>query len=76
MRHLESFEDRKALKRIVNNFNSIGKGSYEFWSEVNKNLNKKDKTEILNSFKIPSTLAHTYLKVWWFFQITSLIYLF
>lgn len=63
MRHLDSFEDRKALKRIVNNFNTIGKGSYEFWSEVNKNLNKKDKIEILNAFKVPSTLAHTYLKV-------------
>lgn len=62
-RHMESHEDRRFLKKIVINFNMIGKGSYEFWSEVNKNLNKKEKTEILNLFKIPSTMAHTYLKV-------------
>jgi len=63
LRHLESNEDRRILRKIVYNFNLIGKGSYEFWSEINKNLTKKEKTEILNAFKVPSTFAHTYLKV-------------
>lgn len=41
LRYTESHtEDRRALKKIVYNFNMIGKGSYEFWSEINKNLNK------------------------------------
>jgi hypothetical protein len=43
IRHLDSHEDRRILRKIVYNFNLMSKGSYEFWSEVNKNLNKKEK---------------------------------
>jgi len=54
------FSSRNWLKRIIGNFNAIGKGSYRFWHQMNRILSDEEKIEILSHFKIPSTLAHSY----------------
>jgi len=43
LRNLDSHDERRLLKNIVYNFNMISKGSYEFWTEINKALGKKEK---------------------------------
>lgn len=49
------------LVKLIMSFNSLEKGSYRFWSEVNELLDGKTKENILNRIKNPKSIAHTYL---------------
>lgn len=43
LRQIDYYEERRMLKKIVTNFNLISKGSYEFWTEIDKFLSKREK---------------------------------
>ncbi len=56
----ETLKDQ--LVRIAQGFNTMDKGSFQFWSAVNTALDSKAKKDLLAKTKIPNTLAHIHLK--------------
>lgn len=54
---------RKNLIKVSINFNSLSKGTYYFWSEIDSLLDAKGKREILEKIKTPTSIAHAHLKI-------------